>query len=169
MEKYLQVGKVVNTHGFRGDVKLQYWCDSPKDVTALKKIYRKKSGNFIELQVEKASAHKDAVLLKLQGIDDFDSANLMREEILYADRDDFKLGKGAYFIVDLIGLDVIDVDTGRVYGKLKEVLKYGQHDIYSVETESGEKLLPNVKEFVKKIDLEQGIFVKPIEGIFDEI
>ena len=169
MEKYLQIGKVVNTHGFRGDVKLQYWCDSPKNVTALKRIYRKKCGNYTELAVEKASVHKDAVLLKLQGIDDFDSANLMREEILYADRADFKLSKETYFIVDLIGLHVIDVDTGRVYGKLKEVLKYGQHDIYAVDTESGEKLLPNVKEFVKKIDLEHGIFVKPIEGIFDEI
>lgn len=169
MEKYLQIGKVVNTHGFRGDIKLQYWCDSPKNVTALKKIYRKKNGNFTEVQVEKASVHKDAVLLKLQGIDDFDSANLMREEILYADREDFKLNKETYFIVDLIGLPVIDVDNGKVYGNLKEVLKYGQHDIYSVDTESGEKLLPAVKEFVKKIDLEQGIFVKPIEGIFDEI
>ena len=169
MEKYLQIGKVVNTHGFRGDVKLQYWCDSPKNVTALKRIYRKKNGIFAEVRVEKASVHKDAVLLKLQGIDDFDSANIMREEILYADRDDFKLDKGAHFIVDLIGLPVIDIDTGRIYGKLKEVLKYGQHDIYTVDTESGEKLLPAVKEFVKKIDLEQGVFVKPIEGIFDEI
>lgn len=169
MEKYLQIGKVVNTHGFRGDMKLQYWCDSPKSVTSLKKIYRKNNAGFTELQVEKASAHKDAVLLKLQGIDDFDSANLLREEILYADRDDIKIERGAHFIVDLIGLPVIDVDTGRVYGKLKEVLKYGQHDIYAVDTESGEKLLPAVKEFVKKIDLEQGIYVKPIEGIFDEI
>ena len=93
MEKYLQIGKVVNTHGFRGDIKLQYWCDSPKNVTALKKIYRKKNGNFTEVQVEKASVHKDAVLLKLQGIDDFDSANLMRGEILYADREDFTGGE----------------------------------------------------------------------------
>ncbi len=169
MEKYLQIGKVVNTHGFRGDVKLQSWSDSPKTITDLKRVYRKKNNEYIELQIEKSSVHKGMVLIKLLGVDSFDEANLFREEVLYADRNDIKVEKGAYFIVDLIGLPVIDFNTGKIYGKLKEVLQYGQHDIYSVETENGEKLLPAVSEFVKKIDVDEGIFVKPIEGIFDEI
>ena len=169
MEKYLEIGKIVNTHGFRGDVKAQAWCDNPEVMTELDVVYRRVKGEFVAVKVEKSSVHKGMVLLKLDGIDDFDKANALREEVIYADRDDIVREEGSFFIADLVGLDVIDVDSGRVYGKLKEVLQYGIHDIYSVDTGKGEALIPAVEEFVKKISLEEGIFVKPIEGMFDEV
>lgn len=169
MEKYLEIGKIVNTHGFRGDVKAQSWCDAPEVITELKVIYRKIKNEFTEVKVTKASVHKDMVLLKLEGIDDFDKANALREEVIYADRDHIVREEGSFFIADLVGLKVIDVDSGRVYGTLKEVLQYGVHDIYSVSTEKGEVLVPVVEEFVKRISPEEGIFVKPIGGMFDEI
>ncbi|MBR5322613.1 MAG: 16S rRNA processing protein RimM [Clostridia bacterium] len=169
MEKYLKIGKIVNTHGFRGDVKAQPWCDCPEVMTELDVIYRKTGGNYIAVKVQKASVHKEMVLLKLEGIDDFDKANALREEVIYADRDDIVREDGSFFIADIIGLEVKDVDTGKVYGKLKDVTQYGIHDIYTVKTEKGEVLIPAVNEFVKKISLEEGIFVKPIEGMFDEV
>ena len=169
MKKYLEIGKIVNTHGFRGDVKAQSWCDYPEVMTELKVIYRKVSGKFVGINVQKASVHKEMVLLKLEGIDDFDKANAFREEVIYADRDDIVREDGSFFIADLIGLEVIDVDTGKVYGKLKDVTQYGIHDIYTVKTEKGEVLIPAVNEFVKKISLEEGILIKPIEGMFDEV
>lgn len=169
MKKYLEIGKIVNTHGFRGDVKAQSWCDYPEVMTELDVIYRKVGGNYIGINVQKASVHKEMVLLKLEGIDDFDKANALREEVIYADRDDIVREDGSFFIADLIGLNVTDVDTGKVYGKLKDVTQYGIHDIYTVKTEKGEVLIPAVSEFVKKISLEEGILIKPIEGMFDEV
>jgi len=169
MERYLQIGKIVNTHGFRGDVKMQTWSDTPEDVTALKKLYRLNNGVYTVMKIKKCSVHKGMALIKFEGVDDFDSANILREEILYADRNDMKLDEGVFFIADLIGVDVVDIDTGRIYGKLKEVMQYGIHDIYTVETPRGEVLIPAVSEFVKKIVPEEGIFVKPIEGMFDEV
>lgn len=169
MEKYLQIGKIVNTHGFRGDVKMQTWSDSPEVVTKLKVLYRKVNGQFVPMKVKKGSIHKGMALIKFESIDDFDSANNLREEVMYADRNDISKGSDSYFIADLIGLDVIDIENGRVYGKLKEVMQYGIHDIYTVKTEKGEVLIPAVAEFVKKISVEEGIFIKPIEGMFDEV
>ncbi len=169
MEKYLQIGKIVNTHGFRGDVKAQTWSDSPEVVTKLNTIYRKIRGEYQKIKIEKCSVHKGMVLIKLEGIDDFDKANALREEVIYADRNDIEHDEGSFFIADLIGLEVIDVDSGTVYGKLKDVMQYGIHDIYTVSTDKGEVLIPAVEEFVKKISLEEGIFVKPIEGMFDEV
>ena len=169
MEKYLQIGKVVNTHGFRGDIKMQTWSDSPEVCTVLKVMYRKVNGNFVPMKVKKGSVHKGMALIKFESIDDFDSANNLREEIMYADRNDILKENDSYFIADLIGLDVVDADNGKLYGKLKEVLQYGIHDIYSVDTAKGEVLIPAVAEFVKKISVEEGIFIKPIEGMFDEI
>lgn len=169
MEKYLEIGKIVNTHGFRGDVKAQAWCDYPEVMTELDMIYRKVNGQFVGMAVEKASVHKGMVLLKLADIDDFDMANALRETVIYADRDDIIREEGSFFIADLIGLQVIDADSGKIYGTLKEVLQYGIHDIYTVKTEKGEVLIPAVEEFVKRISLDEGIFVKPIEGMFDEV
>ena len=169
MEKYLEIGKIVNTHGFRGDVKLQSWCDSPDVVTELECAYRKTPSGYVKMNIVKSSVHKGMVLIKFEGVDDFDAANALREVVMYADRDDLPIDDGAFFIADLIGLEVKDIDTGRVYGVLKEVVQYGMHDIYAVETDNGERLIPAVKEFVKKISLEDGIFVSAIEGMFDEV
>ena len=165
----MEIGKIVNTHGFRGDVKAQAWCDFPEVMTELDVIYRKTKTGFVPVNVQKSSVHKGMVLLKLEGIDDFDKANALREEVIYAHRDDVVREEGSFFIADLVGLKVIDIDSGRVYGTLKEVLQYGIHDIYTVKTEKGEVLIPAVEEFVKKISLEEGVFVKPIEGMFDEV
>ena len=57
--KLIKIGKIVNTHGFRGDVKAQSWCDDPEVITELKVIYRKIKNEFTEVKVTKASVHKD--------------------------------------------------------------------------------------------------------------
>ena len=168
MEKYLQIGKIVNTHGFRGDVKVQSWCDDPEVVTELDVIYRKKGNDLIPVNVQKASVHKGMVLIKLEGIDDFDKANALREEVVYADRDDIVREEGSFFIEDLIGLEVFDADSGKKYGVVKAVDNFGASDIYTVKTPTGEFMIPVVKEYVPVIDLEKGIFIRPIEGMTDE-
>ena len=169
MEKYLQIGKVVNTHGFKGDIKMQTWSDTPAVCTKLKALYRKVGNDYQKYNIQKSSVHKGHALIKFEGIDDFDSANLLRDVVFYADRNDIKINKDTFFIADLIGLEVIDVDTNVSYGKLKDVLQYGIHDIYVVSTEKGEVLMPAVNEFIKKISITEGIFIKPIEGMFDEV
>ena len=72
------------------------------------------------------------------------------------------------FIADLLGLPVIDAETGKEYGRLQDVMNRGASDIYVVDTPAGERMMPAVKEFVKSIDIEKGIFVVPIEGMFDD-
>ena len=68
-------------------------------------------------------------------------------------------------MADLIGLDVIDNKSGEVYGKVTDVINRGASDIYVVETPQGEKMVPAVEEFIKKVDIDRGIFVEPIEGL----
>ena len=65
---------------------------------------------------------------------------------------------------------MIDANTGRVYGKLTDVVNRGASDVYEIETKNGTAYMPVVDEFVKEVDLEKGIFVTPIEGMFaDEV
>lgn len=167
IQEFLECGKIINTHGCHGDVKLESWCNTPQALAAIKNVYLKKGDEYIKLKVKKASIFKQFVIATLEGIDDMDQAMALKENVLYAKRADFKLKKGEYFIADIIGIDVLDIDTNRKYGTLKEVINRGSSDIYVIDTEAGERMVPVVDEFVKKVDINKGIYLKPIEGMFD--
>ncbi len=85
-------------------------------------------------------------------------------------RDDVELDEGVYYIQDIIGLVVKDIDSGEVYGKISEVYQNGATDVYSIKKENGTELMfPYIDEVVKKIDIEAGeMLIKPLEGLFDE-
>ena len=96
-----------------------------------------------------------------------DKAMLLKNKTLYAKRSDFKLDDGEFFLADMIGLDVIDADNGRVYGKLVEIINRGASDIYVVNTENGERMIPAVDQFIISVDIQKGVLVRPIEGMLD--
>ena len=170
MEKknYLECGKIVNTHGVKGAVKLESWCNTPYDLAALDRLFVQKDGSVKELTVRHASVFKQFVIAELAGVQDFDTALALKNTVVYAAREDFELDEGDYFIADVIGLPVIDADSGNKYGTLKDIINRGASDIYVVDTPYGERMMPAVDEFVKKVDLERGIFITPIEGMFGE-
>ena len=170
MEKkqYLECAIIINTHGVRGDVKLESLCDSPDVLASLKRVFMLENGRYKEIKVNHTSVFKQFVLASLEGVTDMDQAAAMKGTMLYASRDDFELGEGDYFIADLIGLPVIDVESGKTYGTVKEVINRGASDIYVVKTPGGERMMPAVEEFVKNIDLEKGIFVKTIPGLLSD-
>ena len=171
MKQFIEIGKIINTHGVKGAVKVEPWCDTPAVLSKMKRVYfaPKVSGDgFTETAVLSGSVQKDKVLLTLDGIDTVDAAIALKNTVIYANRDDIPIKKGSFLIADLIGLDVIDANNGRVYGKLTDVIQGGSGDIYDIKTEKGSALMPAVKEFVKEIKLDSGIYVTPIMGIFDE-
>ncbi len=167
-KKYLECAIVINTHGVRGDVKMESLCDSPAVLAGLKRVYLCEGGAYKEIKVLHASVFKSFVLASLEGIDDIDKAMTYKGKTLYAAREDFKLKKGDFFIADLIGLPVIDNVSGHIYGKITDVINRGASDIYVVKTESGERMMPAVKEFVKNIDVDKGVFVEVIPGLLSD-
>jgi len=168
MQKYLEMGKVVSTHGVRGEVKVMPWCDSPDEFAGLGALYLR--GGEVSVKVEKARVHGSMVILKFAGVDSMADAERFRGVVLFADRDDLSLGDGQFFIADLIGLRVTDADTGEVYGVLSDVSKTGANDVYHVAFADGsERLAPAIPEVVVKVSLESGeIMIRPLRGLFDE-
>ena len=165
---YLECGKIINTHGVAGKVKLECWCDSPEVLASLGALYFKKSdGSFEKRRISSASVFKKFVICRIEGVDDHDGAEALRGAVVWAERKDIPKPEGSFFIADLIGLPVYDADSGKVYGTVSEVFNAGASDIYTVTTPDGERMIPAVDEFVKSIDLERGIAVKPIGGMFD--
>ena len=164
---YMECGKIINTHGCYGAVKLESWCNSPEDLAALKKLYLSSGSGYRELKVLKASVFKQFVIATLETVNTMDLALSLKGQIVYAKRDEFDLAEGEFFLADLIDLPVIDAQSGKVYGTLSETINRGASDIYVVQTPNGERMIPAVDEFVKRIDVEKGIFVTPIEGMLD--
>ncbi len=161
-----ETGRIINTHGVKGEVKIEPWCDTPEDFTALSRVYL---DNGQELKVENARIFGGKfILCSLSGIKTLEEAVKYKNKIVHAKREDLDIPENAVLICDMLGLPVIDKDSGRVYGRLTDVLQYTIQDVYEIETESGEKvLMPAVPEFVKEVDTEKGIFITPIEGFFN--
>lgn len=165
--KYIECGMIVNTHGCHGGLKLESWCDAPEVLASFKKIFIKKGEEFEKYKIKKSAIFKQFVLFDLEGITDMDAAIALKGTVVYADRKDFKLDEGAYFIADIIGCDVIDAESGKKLGVLLEVINRGASDLYVVKTEKGEVMVPVVDEFVDRVEVGKAIYLRPISGMFD--
>lgn len=165
--KYIECGKIINTHGCHGGVKLESWCNTPYDLADLRRIYLLNNGNYTERKIKKASVFKQFVVAEIEGISDMDTAMAMKNTVVYAARADFDLQAGEYFIADMIGLNVIDEENGKIYGTITDIINRGAADIYVVETEAGERMIPAVDEFIIRTDVNDGVFVKVIPGLLD--
>ena len=166
-EKYIECGKIINTHGCHGGVKLDSWCNFPEELASLKKLFILKNGAFEKIKVKKTSVFKQFVLAELDGVNDMDAAMALKNTVVYASRDDFELEEGEFFIADLIGVKVIDASDGTVYGQVSDIINRGASDIYVVDTTNGERMIPAVDEFIDRIDIKEGIFVNTIPGLLD--
>lgn len=166
-KKYIECGKIINTHGCRGGLKVEPWCNSAEDFTALKRLYLQTKNGYTEYTVTKASIFKQFVILELKEINDMETALSLKNVILYADREDFELEDGEFFLTDIIGLDVLDAESGKLYGRISDIINRGASDIYVVDTPNGERMIPAVDEFIVEIDINSGVKVRTIEGLLD--
>ncbi len=168
-KRYLEAGRIVGTHGVRGELRVEPWCDSAAFLKQLKWFYWDNLGKS-KVEICMARPHKSLLLVKLQDIETVEQADALRGKILYLDREEVTLPEDRYFIQDLIGLQVCDADTDVIYGILTDVIATGANDVYEVTSPDGKKhLMPAVREMIPEINLEEGrILVRPIRGIFDD-
>ena len=167
MDKYLEIGRIINKRGIKGELKIEHYANSEADFFEYERVFLSKDGKD-ERRIESCKPYKGFVYLKLSGIKTPEEADLFRGKYLYVDRDDIQLDDDEVFIADLIGLDVIDANNGKVYGKIKDVVNYGRYDTYIITKDKKEYMLPAVDEFIDRIDLSSGLYITPIEGLFDD-
>lgn len=166
MDSLLEVGQIVNSYGIKGFLKVVPLVDNNNQFKEFEKLYVQENRTYRELKLEEVKFSKNLVLLKVEGIDSIEEALKLKNLYLYAKREDIKLEEGAYFIVDLIGLEVY-TEEGELLGILKEVLQPGANDVYVVENKENKQiLLPVIPDVVKQINIaEKKVIVHLLNGL----
>ena len=166
-KQFLEIGQIVSTHGIKGEIRFNPWCDSPEFLKQFKKLYFDNAGEK-SIGVVSARPHSNIVIMKLEGVDTIEQAQSLRNRILYMNRDD--VDENTIFIQDLIDCEVRDAENDMVYGKIKRVSENPANNIWHIVNDKGEEFLfPAVKAFIEKIDTEKEIaLIKPIKGMFSD-
>ena len=162
MEKkqYIEAGRIVNTHGVAGEVKIEVWLDSPQFLKSFKRCFIDRR----EVKLLSARVHKGFLIVKLEGVEDVNAAMALNGRTVFIDRADARLPKGAFFLQDIIGASVVD-ESGSEIGKLVDVMEAPASNVYVVKGER-EHLIPAVPEFILSTDADNGIItVHLIEGM----
>lgn len=169
--RYIETGEIVSVHGVKGYVKVYPWADSPDFLEGFKNFYLRDSrGKIIRYSADSVRTRKNMVIIHFEGVDTADVARGLVGSVVLLDRSEIYLREGRYFIADLIGCKVINGETGRFIGTVKDIVNHGSCDIYCINGRGGkEYLFPAVDEFLMGTDLEsKTIKVKVIEGMFSE-
>lgn len=160
MTDYFEIGQIVNTFGIKGMVKIKPFTENLEQFEELKKIYIKNKKSKKEYKIQEVKYHKQMVLIKFEGVENPEEADLLRGSYVLIDRKDAKpLEEGTYYIVDLLGLEVY-TDENILLGKVDDIYNTGSKDIYVVKDNLGKQvLLPGIEEVIKKVDLENKIII----------
>ena len=162
----LEIGKIVNTHGIRGEVKIQPWCDEPELFDELEYL-------FIEgekYNIVRNRFHKTCQIVQLENVNNIDDAERFKNKIVYINRDALELPEGRYYIADIEGITVKE-QNGRILGVVDEIIKTGSNDVYSLKDTFNKKpvLIPVIEGVVLETNIDGGyIVVKLPKGLIDD-
>lgn len=166
-DEIIETGKIIGTHGVRGELKLQSWTDDPDFLFDIDHFYI--DGKIF--RVVSLRRQGNILLLKLDGIDNLNKAEVMRNKVVFIERSLFQFEEGTYFIKDLLEIEVFDADKeGLCYGKITDVIATGANDVYEITDESGKRrLIPAIKDVILSTDIqEKKMIIRPLLGLFED-
>ena len=166
-KQFLEVGKVVGTHGIQGELRVECWANSPAFLSKFKRLYLDSGSTKLDVACR---PHKNIALVRVKGVTSIEQADELRGKVLYIDRGDVRLDEGENFVQDIIGLEVTDADSGEVYGRVRDVLRTGSNDVYEME-DSSKKLfyIPVIPDIIDRLDIDAGaVYIHPMKGLFDD-
>ena len=154
MSEYLEIGKIINTHGVRGELKLDPWCEPGEVFEGLSQVYI----DGRPVSVRGWRLHQRFVLLTLEG------------RVVSARRDEIELPEGQYFYSDLFGFEVYDSRVGQAIGVLEDVRELPGSDLYVVRDAQGREILvPAVEAFEEEVDFDtRRLVLRTIEGMLPD-
>lgn len=166
MLEYFVIGKIVNTQGIKGEIRVLPSTEDINRFKLLREVYVQKKGEFETFEIETVRFHKQFVLLKFKGIDTMtDAEKLKNTEIKIPKEMAIPCEKDEYYIGDLYGINVIE-ENGENLGTLEDIIFTGANDVYVVKKDDSEILIPAIKQCILNVDIKEKIMkVKLLEGL----
>jgi len=165
-KEFLEIGKVVGTHGIKGALRIQPWSDDADFLSNFKTLYLK---DKTPLKVVSAKPHGNVSVVILEGTESIEDAEKLRGKILLCKRNDANIPEGRYFVDEIISCKVYDYKTGALLGVLTDVSKTGANDVWHIENNGKEYLVPAIESVIVSVDIdEEKVVISPMGGIFDE-
>ena len=161
----IEIGKIVNTHGLKGHIKVEPWCDGIETFEYLSRVFIKNTG----YKIESVKVQKNLFLLKLEGINSVEEAETLKNTVLYAQEDEMPpLPEGVYYIKDIIGLDVYDGE--KYIGEIIDWIETGANNVYVIKRNEGKDvLIPAIDSVIKHVDIENNkMSVNMLEGLMED-
>jgi 16S rRNA processing protein RimM len=168
-EELIPVGKIIGTHGIKGQLKVHSYSGNFESLSAARTVVLKSAdGSLREIPLKGFNANSGKFIISLQDFDDIDLAKTLVGNELCLKRCHLpKLTDDEYYWSDLIGLRVV-TDDGTQLGTIFDIFETGSSDIYVVRGEKREYLIPAIADVVKQVDLERGeIVITPLDGLLD--
>ncbi len=171
MEK-IRIGKIVSAQGLKGEVKVYNYSDRPERYEELDEIIvsGKKTPDEV-MKIQKVRYMGNMVILKLEGVDDRNASESLRDRDVFITEADLKeLPEDTFYVRDLIGMKVVDMGQYGDLGVIKDVIQNSAQDVYVVSMPDGrEIMIPAVKDFIKEVSLEEKtVRTTLIPGFVDE-
>lgn len=168
MEKLITIGRITKNQGNKGEVRVSPLTDFPERFNMLDSVYLVKEDEVINKVIEDVWFHKEFVIIKFEDIDDIEGAFEIKNYFIKINEDDLlPLDEDRYYIYQILDSNVF-TETGIKIGQLKEVLPTGGTDIFVVDGEEKEFMIPASREIVTEINQKKNkIIIKPIPGLLE--
>lgn len=168
-EELIPVGKIIGTHGIKGQMKLHSYSGNADSLSAARSVTLKSAdGTLRELTITSFKANSGRFILGLQGFDDINLVQPLLGNEIYLKRGQLpRLEEDEYYWSDLIGLQVF-TDEGTLLGTVADIFETGSSDIYVVRDGEREYLIPAIADVIKTVDPTGGrIVITPLDGLLD--
>lgn len=164
MSEFLRVGKIVNTHGLKGEMKVISLTEDPRRFDELEYV----TIDGEERKILGCKYQKDRVIVRIEGVDTIEEAEKYKTKIMEIPRENaMELEEDCYFIADLVKCVVFDTN-GKELGKIDEVIQTKSNDVYWIK-QPKELLIPVILDVVLDIDIDnKKITIKPVGEWQDE-
>ncbi len=166
MKEYIKVGKIVNTHGVKGCMKVLALTDDLERFDELDYVYTEIDNK--KRKINNVWYRKGMVYLELEGINNMDDAMKLKESFISIEEGQLReLPNDTYYIFELEGLEVYSTE-GEYIGKIKEVFQTGANDVYEVKSKVNTYYIPAIKDVVKEVNIkDKKVIINVIEGLLE--
>lgn len=160
------IGKIVNVHGIKGEVKIYPYTDDIDNLLTIKQVYLDENLT-LKFKIQNSRVHKNMLITQFEKIANPEDAMKLKDKNIYISKAILKkLEEGSYYIFDFIGMEVFDTNEEKI-GILNDVQNSGANDVYEILTVDNKKVyLPAIKDVIKKVDIKnKKMYVQIMKGL----